>query len=140
MEINDDIFVLDAGISLPDKTFLGVDCLLPNFDYLIKNKARIRAYIMTHGHDESCGALKFVYKKAPAKIYCTNTTKTVMMGQLFIHHYENVLFDFEIVKPSDKRIIAGRNVTFFQTCHNAANSFGVAIATDKGNIVFQSHY
>ena len=140
VEINDDIFVLDAGISLPDKTFLGVDCLLPNFDYLIKNKARIRAYIMTHGHDESCGALKFVYKKAPAKIYCTNTTKTVMMGQLFIHHYENVLFDFEIVKPSDKRIIAGRNVTFFQTCHNAANSFCVAIATDKGNIVFTSDY
>ena len=51
VEINDDIFVLDAGISLPDKTFLGVDCLLPNFDYLIKNKNRIRAYIMTHDPD-----------------------------------------------------------------------------------------
>lgn len=140
VEINEDIFVLDAGISLPDKTFLGVDCLLPNFDYLIKNKSRIRAYIMTHGHDESCGALKFIYKKAPAKIYCTNSTRMVMMGQLFIHHYDNVQFDFEIVKPSDKRVIANRNVTFFQTCHNAANSFGVAIATDKGNIVFTSDY
>ncbi|MCR4911882.1 MAG: ribonuclease J [Bacilli bacterium] len=140
VEINEDIFVLDAGISLPDKTFLGVDCIIPNFDYLIKNKNRIRAYIMTHGHDESVGALKFVYRKAPAKIYCTASTRAVMLGQLFIHHYENVPFDFEVVNPSDKRVIAGRNVTFFQTCHNAANSFGVAISTDQGNIVFTSDY
>ena len=140
VEINDDIFVLDAGISLPDKTILGVDCLLPNFDYLIKNKSRIKAYIMTHGHDESVGALKFVYKKAPAKIYCTQTTKVVLIGQLLIHHFEMVDFDFEIVKPSDKRMIGGREVSFFQTCHNAANSFGVAIHTSQGNIVFTSDF
>ena len=140
VEINDDIFVLDAGISLPDKTTPGVDCLLPNFDYLIKNKNRIVAYIMTHGHDESVGALKFVYKKAPAKVYCTATTRNVMIGQLLIHNYTGVEFDFEVVNPSDKRMIAGREVVFFQTCHNAASSFGVAIKTDQGNIVFTSDF
>ena len=140
VDINDDLFVLDAGISLPDKTILGVDCLLPNFEFLIKNKNRIRAYIMTHGHDESVGALKFIYKYAPAKVYCTNSTKVVMQGQLAIHHVNNVQFDFEVVKPSDKRLIAGREVTFFQTCHNAANSFGVAIHTDQGNIAFTSDF
>ena len=140
VEINDDIFVIDAGLSLPDKTIPGVDCLLPNFDYLIKNKNRIKAYIMTHGHDENVGALKFVYRLAPAKIYCTNSTKNVMLGQLVIHKYESVNFDFEIVKPSDERIIANRKVTFFQTCHNAANSFGVAIHTERGNIIFTSDF
>ena len=140
VEINDDIFVLDAGISLPDKTTPGVDCLLPNFDYLIKNKNRIAAYIMTHGHDESVGALKFIYNKAPAKVYCTATTRNVMLGQLAIHNYTNVNFDFEIANPSDKRVIKGREVVFFQTCHNAANSFGVAIKTDQGNIVFTSDF
>ena len=140
VEINDDIFVLDAGISLPDKTILGVDCLLPNFDYLIKNKERIKAYIMTHGHDESVGALKFVYKKAPAPIYCTSTTKAIMLGQVAIHHYETVDFVFEVVKPSDSVKIANRLVRFFQTCHNAANSFGVAIQTTQGNIIFTSDF
>ena len=140
VEINDDIFVLDAGISLPDKTIPGVDCLLPNFDYLIKNKNRIKAYIMTHGHDENVGALKFVYRLAPAKIYCTNSTKNVMLGQLLIHKYESVNFDFEVVKPSEERLIANRKVTFFQTCHNAANSFGVAIHTERGNIIFTSDF
>lgn len=140
VEINDDIFVLDAGISLPDKTFLGVDCLLPNVTYLIERKDKIRGYFMTHGHDESVGALKFFYDKAPAKIYCTHTTKVVMMGQLAIHSTKMVKFDFEVVNPSDKRIVAGREVVFFQTCHNAANSFGVAIKTDQGNIIFTSDY
>ena len=140
VEINEDIFVLDAGISLPDKTIPGVDCLLPNFDYLIANKSRIRGYFMTHGHDESVGALKFVYKKAPAKIYCTASTRSVLLGQLVIHHYENVNFDFDIVNPSDERVVAGRKVKFFQTCHNAANSFGLAINTDQGNIIFTSDF
>lgn len=140
VEINDDIFVIDAGISLPDKNTPGVDCLLPNFDYLIKNKNRIVGYFMTHGHDESVGALKFIFNKAPAKVYCTDSTKTVMEGQLYIHHFTDVNFDFEVVKPSDKRIIKGREVDFFQTCHNAANSYGLAIHTDQGNIIFTSDF
>ncbi len=140
LEINNDIFVLDAGIALPDKTTPGVDCLLPNFDYLIKNRNRIAGYFMTHGHDESVGALKFIYHKAPAKVYCTDTTRNVMEGQLAVHHYNDVSFDYEIVKPSDKRIVAGREVIFFQTCHNAANSYGIAIKTDQGNIIFTSDF
>ena len=140
VEINDDIFVIDAGISLPDKNIPGVDCLLPNVEYLIKNKDKVRAYFMTHGHDENVGALKFIYNKVPAKVYATATTKNVMNGQLIIHDHGGVAFDYDVVNPSDKRIIAGREITFFQTCHNAANSFGVAIKTDQGNIIFTSDF
>ncbi|MCQ2802162.1 MAG: ribonuclease J [Bacilli bacterium] len=138
-EINNDIFVLDAGISIPDKNFPGVDCLLPNFGYLIKNKDKIKAYILTHGHDENMGALKFFYKYAPAPVFCTDTTRVVMESQMLIHHqYAKV--DYHIVKASDDVVVAGRKISFFQTCHNAANSFGVAIYTDQGNIVYTSDY
>ena len=132
--------MIDAGISLPDKNIPGVDCLLPNVDYLIKNKNRVKAYFMTHGHDENVGALKFIYNKVPAKVYTTATTRNVMNGQLAIHKHDGVAFDYEIVNPSDKRMVAGREVVFFQTCHNAANSFGVAIKTDQGNIIFTSDF
>jgi ribonuclease J len=121
IEINEDIFVIDAGISLPDKTIPGVDCLLPNFDYLIKNKDRIKAYIMTHGHDESIGAIRHFYKYAPAPVYCSHTTMTIMEGQLAIYDQQKLKYDFKIVKPSDDVNIAGHRVRFFQTCHNAAN-------------------
>ena len=139
VEINDDIFVLDAGSALPDKTLPGVDYLLPNSDYLIKNKSRIKAYIITHGHDESFGALSFFYKYAPAKVYCTKSTMTIMEGQLSINEVK-VSFDYQIVNPSDDITIAGRRVRFFQTCHNAVNSFGVAISTDQGNIIYTSDF
>jgi len=139
IEINNDIFVLDAGFSIPDKNYPGVDCLLPNFDYLLKNKDKIRAYILTHGHDENCGAIKYLCRYAPAKVYCTETTKVVVENQMLIHHFLTKI-DFVVVDPSGDVEIAGRKISFFQTCHNAANSFGVAIHTDQGNIVYTSDF
>ncbi len=139
VEINDDIFVLDAGSALPDKTLPGVDYILPNLDYLIKNKDRVKAYIITHGHDESFGALRHFYKYAPAKIYCTKSTMIIIEGQLSINEAK-VQLDYQIVNPSDDIQIAGRRVRFFQTCHNALNSFGVAISTDQGNIIYTSDF
>ena len=140
IEIDSDIFVIDAGTSLPDKTIPGVDCLLPNFDYLIKNKDRIKAYIITHGHDESMGAIRHFYKYAPAPVYCSKTTMTIMEGQLAIYEQQKLKYDFRIVNPSDDVIIAGRRVRFFQTCHNAANSSGIAISTSQGNIIFTGDF
>ena len=139
VEINNDIFVLEAGSSLPDKTIPGVDFLLPNLDYLIKNKERVRAYIISHGHDEAFGALAFFYKYAPAPVYCTKSTMTIMEGQFSISEAK-VQIDYRIVNPSDEVFITNRRVRFFQTCHNAVNSFGVAISTSQGNIIFTSDF
>ena len=139
IEINNDIFVLEAGSSLPDKTIPGVDFLLPNLDYLIKNKERVKAYIITHGHDEAFGALAFFYKYAPAPVYCTKSTMTIMEGQFSISEAK-VQINYHLVNPSDDVLIAGRRVRFFQTCHNAVNSFGVAISTSQGNIIYTSDF
>ena len=139
VEINDDIFVLDAGMSLPDKTIPGIDSLLPNYTYLINNNNRIKAYIITHGHDEVMGALKYFYSKAPAPIYCTESTARFLTIQARLYSVK-VDFKFVVVNPTDQRIIAGRKVNFFQTCHNMSYSFGVAINTDRGNIVYTSDF
>lgn len=140
VEINDDLFVIDAGTSLPDKTIPGVDYLLPNFDYLFRNKDRIRAYIMTHGHDESMGALRYFYKYAPAPVYCSKSTMVIMEGQLAINEQTKLHYDFHIVNPSDDVMIYNHRVRFFQTCHNAPNSSGIAISTNLGNIIFTSDF
>ena len=139
VEINDDIFVLDCGMSLPDKTLPGIDALIPNFEYLIRNKSRIKAYIITHGHDEEIGALKFFYDFAPAPIYCTPMTKEFMESQAVLHKIKTS-FKFQMVEPTSQHVIAGREVRFFQTCHNMAFSFGVAIWTDKGYVVYTSDF
>ena len=139
VEINNDIFVIDAGSCFPDKTVPGVDTLLPNFEYIVKNKDRVRAYLITHGHDESMGAIRHFYKYAPAPVYCSRTTMTIMNGQLDIYE-QKLQYDFHVVKPSDDVVISGYRVRFFQTCHNAANSSGIAISTNQGNIIFTSDF
>ncbi len=139
VEINDDIFVLDCGTSLPDKTRPGIDYLMPNPDYLIKNKDRIKAYIISHGHDESMSALKYFYKKAPAPVYCSKETYGLMIGQAASVRVD-VDFKAIIKEPSSVFEIAGREVRFFQTCHNTMNSSGVAIYTSQGYVVYTSDF
>ena len=139
IEINNDIFVLDAGLALPDKTIPGVDFLLANAQYIINNKSRLRAYIMTHAHDENMGALKYFYDDAPAPIFCTRFTKHVIETQFNFNKLQGTL-DFRVIPPTCDIEIAGRMFHFFQTSHNAAYSFGVAIETSKGNIVYTSDF
>ena len=78
VEINDDIFVLDCGLKFPNKTTPGIDFLIPNTSYIEKNKNRVKAYIITHAHDEQIGAIAFFYKLAPAPVYCTEATSVVI--------------------------------------------------------------
>lgn len=139
IEINNDIFVIDAGLALPDKTIPGVDYLLANAQYLINNKDRVKAYIMTHAHDENMGALKYFYDDAPAPIICTRFTKHVIETQ-FNFNTLRIPLEFKVIPPTSALEIAGRKFHFFQTSHNAAYSFGVAIETSKGNIVYTSDF
>ena len=139
IEINNDIFVIDAGLALPDKTIPGVDYLLAHAQYLINNKDRVKAYIMTHAHDENMGALKYFYDDAPAPIICTRFTKHVIETQ-FNFNTLRIPLDFKVIPPTSALEIAGRKFHFFQTSHNAAYSFGVAIETSKGNIVYTSDF
>ncbi len=139
VEINDDIFVLDCGISIPDKTIPGIDSLLPNFDYLVKNKSRIKAYIITHGHDAVMGALKYFYDLAPAPIYCTKATREYLVLEAQ-QEKMRARFSFNEVLSSSDVVIANRQFHFFQTCHNMCQSMGVAIETDRGNIIYTSDF
>jgi len=139
IEINNDLFVVEAGSSLPDKTIPGVDFLLPNAEYIIQNRNRLKAYIITHGHDESMSGLKYFYNRAPAPVYCTETTRKCMLGQASILKVKTN-FDFHIVDPSSTVTIAGHIIHFFQTCHSVAFSMGVAFETDRGNIAYTSDF
>ena len=139
LEINNSIFVLDCGAALPDKTIPGIDFLLPNARYLIENKDRIAGYFITHGHSENMSGLKYFYEMAPAPVYATKHTIAIMEDQARSIKFK-VKFNWVEVLPTDKRVVAGRVVHFFQTCHNASQSYGLAIETDRGNIVYTGDF
>lgn len=140
IEINDDIFVIECGLGYPDKTTPGVDYVIPRFDWLARNKTRVRAYILTHGHDVMTAGLTYVYRYVKAPVYCTRVTALAL--RLFAEHTDNDpdQFDFHYVEATSEIEIASRRVRFFQTAHNVAQSFGVAISTDGGNIVYADDF
>ena len=140
VEINDDIFVIECGIRFPDKTTPGIDYIIPDFDYLRKNKQRVKAYILTHGHDDEIGALPYIHKQVPAPIYGSDVT-LAMVRSFFDHiRFDASHLDLRVVKPTSDVMIAGRMFHFFHTAHNIAESMGVAIDTSLGNVVFTGDY
>ncbi len=139
LEINDDIFVFEAGLKYPDKTRPGIDFVIPNFDYLKNNRNRIKAYIISHGHDDQFGALPFIYQEVPAPIY--GSEATLMMLDKFTKEVgSQVSYNTVSVQPSSRVNIAGRKFIFFQTTHNAMLSFGVAVDTTQGYIVYTGDF
>ncbi len=139
IEINDDIFVIEAGLKYPDRTSPGIDFIIPRYDYLVERKSRIKAYIVTHGHDDQFGALPFIYKEAPAPIYTSNSS--AMMLERFSKRIGiKIKYDIRIVEPSSQHVISDRRFTFFQTTHSAMQSFGISIATSQGSIVYSGDF
>lgn len=140
VEIDRDIFVVEAGCSLPDKHKHGIDYIIPKYDYLLANKDRVRAYLITEGNDCIFGALPFIYDKIPAPIVCTDVTRIFLFTFCEHNNINPSSYDFKIVEPSDDITISGHLIRLFSTCSNIANSFGICFDTDQGNIIFALNY
>lgn len=140
VEINDEIYVVSCGVKYPDRSMPGIDYVIPNAEYLIQNKNRIKAYLLPHGHDDETGALAYIYQKAPAPVYGSKVT--IEMFKTFARHVgvDTSNFVLRTVEPSSVFHIGARKISFFQTSHNIAESSGIAISTSQGNVVFTSDF
>lgn len=138
IEINDDIFVVECGLKFPDVTKPGIDFVIPRTDYLAENKHRVKAYILTYGHDSVIGGLPYIIDKIPAPVYCSDVTKAFL--EMFCsHNHLKTNIDFHVVEPNDNIVIAGHKISLFSTCTNVAKSFGIAFDTDQGNIIYMGN-
>lgn len=140
VEIDRDIFVVETGCRLPDKHKHGIDYIIPKYDYLVSNKDRVRAYLITEGNDGIFGALPFIYDKVPAPIICTDVTRIFIFTFCEHNNINPSHYDFKIVEPSDDITVNGHLIRLFSTCSNIANSFGICFDTDQGNIIFALNY
>ena len=140
IEINDDIFVIQAGIKDADKTKPGVDFVIANFDYLKANKHKIRGYFLTHGFDSYSAGIAYIYPECPAPIYLTAMSK-LFFSSFCVHNKIDISkFEFKVVEPTSTQIVANRKIELFSVCANISDSFGVSISTDGGNIVFITNF
>jgi ribonuclease J len=143
IEINDDIYVVEAGLKYPDSTRPGIDFVIPDVEYLKQNRHRVKAYIISHGHDDQFGAIPFIYDSVPAPIY--GTEATLMMLKRFINKAGFINFtekcDMRVIDFQNPVVeIAGRTFIFFQTTHNMMYSCGFAVDTSEGYVIYTGNF
>jgi len=139
LEVGNDIFIVEAGLKYPDATNPGIDAIIPNFDYLKQNKDRVRAYIVTHGHDDQMGALPYIYRSVPAPIY--GSAATIALIKQFSAPFTPPLnYEFVTIKPTERVVISGHQFHFFQTVHSIMDTSGFALETPFGNIVYSGDF
>ena len=139
IEIKDKIFILDAGFRFPEINKLGIDIIIPSFDYLKENASRVVAIIITHGHDDVMGALPYLLEAVNAPIYAPALTADLIDQMLKRHKKHNnfkINYQLNRVKRNDSIEIEGVPVEFFPVTHSIPGSVGVALWTRDGYIVY----
>lgn len=133
-EYGNDIIVLDCGLAFPDEELLGIDTVIPDFTYLIKNKERIRAVVLTHGHEDHIGALPYFLKEVAVPVYGTNLTLGLVSNKLKEH---NLLSSVKLIRinPGDTVNLNSFRVEFIRSNHSIADAVAVAIHTPVGIVV-----
>lgn len=134
IEYRNDIIVIDCGLKFPDEEMLGIDVVIPDISYLIKNKEKVKGIFLTHGHEDHIGALPYVLKQLNVPVYGTKLTLGILQTKLKEH---NLLSSVELkcVKPRDIIKLQNSSVEFIRTSHSIADSVAIAIHTPLGVVL-----
>lgn len=134
IEFKDDIVVVDCGLKFPDDDMYGIDIVIPDVSYLIKNADKVRGIFLTHGHEDHIGAIPYVLKQLNVPIYGTKLTLGILETKLREH---GLLSSTELitVKPKDIIKLNSSSVEFVKTNHSIADSVAIAVHTPMGVIL-----
>lgn len=134
IEQDDEIIIIDAGVMFPEENLLGINYVIPDFEYLIKNKHKIKALIITHGHEDHIGGIPFLLKVIDIpKIYAPKFATFLIRRKLEEHKLKGIKIE-EIdgdSKIQTKHFIVG----FFSVIHSIPDAYGVYITTSNGTII-----
>ena len=143
LEIDDQWFIIDAGYRFPEVDKLGVDVIIPNFDYLKENKDKIKAIFITHGHDDVMGALPYLLQEVNVPIYTTDLTADLidqLLKRYMRHSHVSYKYKIKRVNMNATIKVAGVTVEFFPITHSIPRSVGLAFLTPNGYVVYSSEF
>ena len=138
LEYGKDIIVIDAGVTFPSQDMPGIDLVIPDISYLTANKDRVRAIILTHGHEDHIGAISYILKDINVPIYGTKMSLALV---------ETKLSEFKITKkmlkrvnPRDRINLGAFSVEFINVNHSIAGACALAITTPVGVVVHSGDF
>ncbi len=139
VEVDDDIFVFDAGLKNADDRMLGVDYIIPNYDYLVTNKKRIKGIFISHGHEEQYGAIAdMVADIHEVPVYATAFTTEMIKNDL---ETSDAKFDNLVLVKPHKKINFGKNSIFpISLTHSVPDAVGYVLSTEDGAIFYTGNY
>lgn len=133
-EYGESIVVVDCGLSFPADDMLGIDLVIPDVSYLVANKDRVKAFMITHGHEDHIGALPYVLKEINVPVFATTLTMGIIEHKLKEHQMEDVVTR-HTVQFGDLVTIGDFGIEFIKTNHSIVDAAALAIYSPAGVII-----
>jgi ribonuclease J len=139
IEFANDIIIIDAGLMFPEEDMLGVDLVIPDINYLLERREKLRGIIITHGHEDHIGALPYILPKLDVPVYGAKLTKGLVSVKLKEHRYQKKA-TLKTIQPGVKFALGNFKIEPFSVCHSIPDAMGFIIYTPIGVVVHSGDF
>ena len=133
-EYDEDMFLVDCGMSFPDEEMPGIDIVIPDFTYVVQNINKIKGLVVTHGHEDHIGAIPYLLKECNIPVYGTALTLGLVEGKLREHKVLDSA-KLNVIKPGDTVKLGKFSIEFIHVNHSIPDAVALAITTPLGTVV-----
>ena len=140
VQVNDEIFVLDAGLKYPDSSLFGIDVVIPDLDFFAQYGDRVAGIFLTHGHADSIGALPYILREYDIPVF--GSELTVELAKIDVKRENKKIKNdlFHVIDANTEIDFKNASISFFHTTHSIADSLGIVVHTPAGEVVYTGDF